>query len=89
MTDDPHPFPFQQCFDDLGADADAADLLYLATGDGLPVSNQGQGFHQRPGIAARLLVPETGNPGRTLGAHLDAPTRADFLDLDATTQVII
>ena len=71
MTDHANPLALLQCLDDLAVDRNAANVLDLATGDGLAVGDQRQGFQQRPGITLRTLLPEPPDPGRSAGAPAD------------------
>src|SRR5213083_139231 len=55
VPDDVDPAPGFERLHDLGGDYDAANVLDVAPGHRLAVGNDRQGFHDRAGIARRLL----------------------------------
>ena len=83
MADHLDPVALHQALDDLAADADAADLLDLAPGDGLAIGDECQGLEGGPGIAGGLFLPQAGDPLGEALTHLEAPAAAHFLQFDA------
>lgn len=82
MANHANPLALLQCLDDLAVDRNAANVLDLATGDGLAVGDQRQGFQQRPGITLRTLLPEPPDPGREALAHLQTITAGHLLEFE-------
>jgi hypothetical protein len=83
VADDAHPASLGQGPHDVGADADPADVLDLATRDGLPVGDQRQRLEQRARVPCWPVLPEPRQPAGHLLANLDAPAARHLEHADA------
>ncbi len=79
-----NPLALDQGSDDVAVHRNAPYVFNLATGDGLAVGDQGQGFEQRARITLRALFPQAPNPGRKVFADLQAVAAGHFLEFEGT-----
>src|SRR3569623_833027 len=89
VTDHAYPFALVQRLDDVGADADTADVFDLGAADGLAIGNQHQRLQPRARVARRLFFPAPRNPLRIVLLHLKAETAVHFFQLDAARRAIL
>ncbi len=78
-----HPAPVLELLEDQAVDGHAADLFDIATGDGLPVGDDGQRLEGGAGIARGLLGMEPVQVFAHLGPALEPPARGHLHELDA------
>ena len=88
MPDDADPVALLQRAHDRRADRHAADLLDLAAGDRLAVSDQRQRLQQRARIARRTLLPQARHHVGATRTNLHAPAARDLDQLDAARLVL-
>src|SRR3972149_11673507 len=88
MTDDPYPAAFLEGLDDIGADADSADVLDFVASDGLPVGDDRKRFQQGPGIALRALLEESIDPFSIILTHLELVTAGQFAQFHGPPGVV-
>src|SRR5690554_4193687 len=88
VTHHADPLAVEQGTRDAGAHRDAADLLDVATGDGLAVGDNGDGFQQRARISLRLLVPQAPYPLAELLPYLEAVARSHLSEFKAALGAI-
>ena len=84
VTDHVHPPAILQHLDRLRVDRDATNLLDVATGHGLAVSNDGQRLKRGTRVFGRLFRVQPVKKDLHLGAALETPARREAHQLDAT-----
>ncbi|MNN16242.1 hypothetical protein D3C81_1293760 [compost metagenome] len=82
VADHADPLALHQGLDDVAVHRHAAHILDFATGDGLAVGDQGQGFQQRARVALRAFFPQAPDPRRKVLANLQAVTAGHLLELE-------
>jgi hypothetical protein len=89
VTDDANPIALEQGPHDVGAHDDAPHLLDLGARNRLTIRDQRQRLEQRTSVARCAFLPQRLQPIGHRALDLNAVTRGDFSELDATGFVIL
>ena len=83
VADHADPLALLERLDDVGVDADAADLFDLAARDRLAVGDQRQGLQRGARVLGLALGPQARHPGVHVGLHLEAEAGGHLDQFDA------